>query len=117
VFDLDQLTSSLWGDRQAARADGVPVPAAVLHRIALAAAGGEPALATVGGGATLAAAPDLAMAETADAAAQPPATAKQRAVRTASGNPLARVLVDDRVTIGSRIAMSVTMALMLALMI
>ncbi len=124
VFDVDQLTGARWRGHGGWHLDAGTVPAALRQRIALAAAGvpaletagSGPALDPAGSGAALAAAVDSAGARGTGSAA-PAATAEHRAAAPASANPVARVLLDQRVTIGSRIAMSVTMALMLVLMI
>jgi Domain of unknown function (DUF5134) len=116
VFDLDQLTGYLsrtGGDRRVA---GVSLPAGLRQRVALAAAGtGSPALAagvvTAGSGG-----PDLVSATSASSAELTPA-AQVSDVATPSDEAVGKLLLDPRVTIGCRIAMSVTMALMLVLMI
>ena len=124
VFDVDQLTGARWRGHGGWHPDAGAVPVALRQRIALAAAGvpaletagSGPALDTAGSGAALAAAVDSVGAP-GTASAAPGATAERRADAPGSANSVARVLLDQRVTIGSRIAMSVTMALMLVLMI
>jgi Domain of unknown function (DUF5134) len=115
VVDLDQLTGARWRGHGSPRAGAGTVPPALRQRIALAAAGG-PALETAGSGPALAVAQASVSAGGTDSAALA-ATADGPASGTVTASPVAGVLLDPRVTIGSRIAMSVTMALMLVLMI
>jgi len=115
VVDLDQLTGARWHGHGSLRTDAGAVPPALRQRIALAAAGG-PALETAGSGPALTVA-QASVGAAGTVSAAPAAETEGRAVAAVSANPLAGVLLDARVTIGSRIAMSVTMALMLVLMI
>ncbi len=115
VFDVDQLTGARWHGHGGGRTDAGAVSPALRQRIALAAAGG-PALESAAGGAALAAAVE-SVGPQAPRSASTAAAAEPGAVETISVNRVASVLLDPRVTLGSRIAMSVTMALMLALMI
>jgi Domain of unknown function (DUF5134) len=116
VFDLDQLTGYLSRSGADRRVAGVSLPAGLRQRVALAAAAGaSPALAagvvTAGSGG-----PDLVSAASASSAELTPA-AQVSDVATPSDEAVGKLLLDPRVTIGCRIAMSVTMALMLVLMI
>lgn len=115
VFDLDQLTGPRSHGHGGWHAEAGSVLAVFRPPIALAATGGA-ALETAGTGAALAAAADSAGAgET--RSAQPAVAVEPAFTAGAGAGPVASVLLGPRVTIGCRIAMSVTMALMLVLMI
>jgi hypothetical protein len=113
VLDIDQVSKS---GRGGARPDGdVAVPAGLRHRLAVAAAGTSPALAAMGPA-------DDTLATMTTAAA--PATTAGSASGTAPGSSVAtapsavvRGILDPRIATTCRIAMGVTMALMLVLMI
>jgi Domain of unknown function (DUF5134) len=112
VLDIDQISKS---GRGGARSDGdMSVPAGLRHRLAVAAAGTSPALAPMGP-----ADDTLATMTTAAAPATTARSASGKAPGSSATAPAAvvRGILDPRVATTCRIAMGVTMALMLVLMI
>jgi Domain of unknown function (DUF5134) len=121
VLDLDQLSGAIWHSQPGGRAPAISLPAGLRDRLAVAAGGGA-TLATAGTAPALPAAalaaPGVAAGPVTDSvgAAESVAAASEPGTEVVA-HPAARFLTDERVVIGSRIAMSVTMALMLVLMI
>jgi hypothetical protein len=111
VLDIDQISRS--GRSRSGRGE-VAVPAGLRHRVAVAAAGTAPALAAMGPA-------DDSLAAMAATAA--PVATTRAGSGAASGSSTApspavvRGILDPRVATTCRIAMGVTMALMLVLMI
>lgn len=114
VWDIDQVSKS---GRGRARLDGdFAVPPGLRRRIPVAAAGPGPVLAAMGPADDGAAAMTMTAAapEAADGVAGDPVSA---ASRTPDATAAGRGILDPRVATTCRIAMGVTMALMLVLMI